>query len=469
MDFTILGETCGVSKCSNKAIYKCPQCSITYCSVGCYRRHSNKCIQDFNARIKNQLKGLNTSDLEREQFGALLRRLKDDDDGYFFQTDESIGFSTHMESKETDVVKDKEVVIKEHVGSGKESTEDAASLLTRLMNDLDDTGKGALFTILQKSMALEQINSLSQNSMKNRRSQLRASKNVPRQKHPNVISGESDEEDVNNILEKLTKDFETMDLSYEEILSRLPPALRTDFENRLREGRVDDLVYEWAPWWAPTLNDVGSDIEDDTDTKTNNPPPLPTKTDLLVPVAAARARGSEVLIRSIVDVLASYCAVMRFTNGDWLGDTMESARKLWATSAVLSEDARHESVEAACASVIARANDHMARPVRDAANILAAASPAVVRALFDSANILREAALALPHGLYRKDVSRKVRKIHFLMAWAFAESSSIYLQTARCVLSFAEAYSGNCDDVFIAKQGVNMNSNQDAFETDLLS
>ena len=65
--FTTASRICGV--CAKQfAQYKCPACAVQYCSVACYRGHSERCTEQFYAtQVNDELRQTHATDDQRRQ------------------------------------------------------------------------------------------------------------------------------------------------------------------------------------------------------------------------------------------------------------------------------------------------------------------------------------------------------------------------------------------------------------------
>ncbi|CAG9480433.1 zinc finger protein, putative [Plasmodium vivax] len=67
-------KTCQV--CKQKLFqYVCPSCEIVYCSLECYKRHNDECVQNFQEnQVRENIKNNQLTDLEKREFKFKLRR-----------------------------------------------------------------------------------------------------------------------------------------------------------------------------------------------------------------------------------------------------------------------------------------------------------------------------------------------------------------------------------------------------------
>lgn len=460
---------CQIVGCKKESRYICPRCNFRYCSASCYGKHSEECVNAFRDEDLQALRGKKVSDVERRRFSATLRRLREEDEEYesFLNTCSAKAnvSSLHMASnKKHTQLNNAKSTLSIDINNVDEDN-DAASLLTQLMENLDNQGKDALFEVLHKSM--ENLEGLVHDCNDSRPSTDSKTANVRNDGKNNKKRGrtkssvkttsefDQDEDNITDELEDLIEDMELTDMSYEDILQRLPLPLRNDFETRLREGQIEDLVKPWRPWWVAA---TGNDSVDNHDVEQMQVVPnLPTTTDLKISVAQARAIASQTLIFNVADVVASYCLALRFANGDWTIDASRAARDLWTTSAVLEDDIRHKNLQDVCNSVKKRArNEKGYTALRDCADVFSGTSSAVARALFDAAKIVQAAAAEVKQDRSNrkrlKAVSKGHHKLMFFVSWALAESTQNLLDIARRLLSVLEIDAGNAEEIKVARQ-----------------
>lgn len=457
---------CYVKDCNKNAIYKCPRCELFYCSVACYRCHSKTCVKEFSQQATRQLRGQRVSEEERKRFNMLLHQNRTDSGG-------APGF--FVEQTDTPQVPEPNLSLPSESESESEAESesdggDAATLLTSLMDELSDEGKNALFTALHKAMIgnsdrqekrpARESSMTSRSTMDNGGSNERVgitNRGIPGEKTKNFrnsthqatwmqcdrenCSGEVAENDEDEV-DMLQDVFDALDhgfIDYEQALSRLPPTLADDFQSRVRDGRLGDLVKVWQPWWTNSKDD-----DDDHDESTTSKLPEWPNEDLLsvTTESARRIAAHDSVLNGVCNVLASYCFMQRSMNGDWQGDCLTSGRKLWEKSAVLGSDGRptsiEESVRAVYGAIVSEGRTPIMglQAVRDVATILGGGRDWVGRSLYDAANVLR-AVLDEKECKLHKIVRRGVKKLHFYTAWALGEDSECFIRAARSVASLA--------------------------------
>lgn len=451
---------CDLPHCSKRALYKCPRCFILYCSVKCYQAHSTTCVNAFEHDASQCLLGLKPSSEHRRNFNTLLHRLRNDPASHFAQEglDDTEPFPDADENHDEH---DNNNDNNDH--SNNDSDDDGnvdgnvAELLTRLMDDLPESGKDALFTALAKGMEMQ--TSTEQKS----KSQAKAAQSPQSTEQPsnrttaqpkadkqnNTKDAPEDDEQVLDALEQVVQEMEATELTYEQLASRLPPALLRDFETRVQKGETHDLVTAWTPWWTTGKSDQPSSCK----------PDLPNPADQAICISTARGRASPQLIYHVTEVIIIYCHALRRLNGDWSADALTMADELCTHSSVLSSDSRYDHADGLAKSVF----EHVARAVgapacamafQDAISILTA-SDGVPRALEDCRRLLASAGLearAQGERLARKRFVRCERKIAFFVAWVLGEASRSFRSIADRLAVFLE--DRGSDEVSIARRAV---------------
>jgi hypothetical protein len=401
------GGLCEVEDCAAVSRYECPRCAVAYCTVECYKRHSGICVEAFRADAAEDRRGVRATGKERKRMREILQRLIAADahapDGRERPDLEALSDDSYEHSDDDDLDQMLEDL---DVGSdgGGSGSEDSGFICGReeaAGGEHEDDEEG--------------------------------------DDDDHVSDDDHDSADAEaDALEELLVDMNTMGLSYEEALKRLPPTLAKDFSERVGDGRIARLVKLWRPWWLVSAagdGDAsdGDSEDDDEDDRTmgldggrinSRPPPAVITADLPLSPSSACTRASPALLYSVFDVVASYCLAMRLCNGDWEVSASDTASLLYQNSSVLSKDARHGSVAEAAMSLLARAGpgaaDAAAEAVADCAAVLrwggAVAAGSVeggaARALQEVSAIIRAG------GDGKRRANRVERKVGFFCAWA---------------------------------------------------
>ena len=78
--FANAARVCGVCH-TQFSKYKCPRCSIAYCSLGCYKRHGESCTENFYAeQAFAQMRSDVAPSEQRLEMMRTLQRLEEQDD-----------------------------------------------------------------------------------------------------------------------------------------------------------------------------------------------------------------------------------------------------------------------------------------------------------------------------------------------------------------------------------------------------
>lgn len=451
---------CYVKNCDENAKYRCPRCDIYYCSVTCYQGHSDTCVQAFSRQTDEQLRGQKVSEDERKRFSMLLKQSLN-------YNKEEIGlFAEHSDVPYHDCDHN---AMSPQTSESDDEDEDAATLLTNLMDELSDEGKDALFSVLHKAMTegsdragsrsgrvgvaadegsewtTDNTNTTAPTREKSgaRKELAQKPNRSQRGKATRRVKAEQDDEDVADVLQDLLDDLEAGEVDYERAVSRLPATMAADFERRVRDGEVGDLVRVWEPWWGGGSDGRGGNVG-----TAGLMPELPREENL--PVThdrALRIGAHDSILSGVCNVLVAYCFVLRSMNGDWRGDVATSAHRLWATAATLASDRPPRGAEraAGCAAgavdATARGCDAGAgaRAVGDAGVILGAGGEWVSRALYDAAGIL-SAVVERKECKMRKVVKHSVRKLMFYTAWSLHGNDSAFRIAARELASMSLSF-----------------------------
>ena len=322
---------------------------------------------------------------------------------------------------------------------------DNPHVLEELLSSLDEPGRKALFTIFNSAMENACAGGQCTPTGEDAKGSM-SSASPPESRKEEAAA------DITSILEMLAEEIEISDLSYNDILVRLPECLRCDFEKRLREGSLDRLVLVWTPWWQPA-----NPAQDSSPECVQPPaplPPLPSPDQLVVPIHVPRKKGSPFLKHNLIDILVAYALSMRLCNGELWGDAC-AAKTFWRTSTVLAVDSRYASTNEVCDAVaknITREENHAlaTQSLYDAADILSGGSDWVSRALYEC-QILLEAGLRVA-GMSKSEIRKRVCKIGFFVSWSLCQESVALQDVAREVISFADLERGHAEEVKTASR-----------------
>lgn len=454
---------CGVSGCDAVSRYECPRCHLPYCTASCYGAHSSVCVDAFSRANATdlRLKGVKTSEWERRRFNGIVQKIRDA--GFY-----GGGYEDPVVDDDDD---DDERIEEIEEEEEEVDADELPGLLEQFMNSLDDDGKKLVFSMINTGMEerYEESKRETQEKTATDREATARGQGVSEsdEDKPTGKQGTENREkptlDIADILEELLHDMEFRNLSYEQILDRLPEGMARDFEARLRDGRASRLLKLWRPWWIVHVESdefvAKGDVEEEE--QEGDIPPLPTADQLLVPVQVPRKRASVFIMYSVVDVLAAYCLSLRLCNGDWEAESSHVARKIWELSPVLGEDARYKSVEEACGCSfrkivqVDKSTDAATEALNDVSAVVSGRSEWVTRALFQCQQIL-EAALEDTSSSGKKHLKARAKKVAYFVSWALCQDTQSFVTTARAVLSYVQLERGRCDEVKVADRAVRL-------------
>lgn len=305
-------ETCGVAACANHPIYQCPRCGMPYCSVSCYRVHSDACVASFTAEDEHALlRRVRATDDEKASMRAILDRL----DTASREAGEDLD-----EHAFPDLTGEKGDFWEEQQG-GSSSEEEG-------WGDVDGDGEGE-----GDSDSGQEGGDYGSKEEEEEE----VEEPLPQ------VSAEVDEDVI--ALEGLLEEMKHFDLSFDEALSRLPPNLSEDFQQQLSDGRIASVVPPYKPWWLQSEEGGNSDDEDESGGgrrhESNAPrrPRAPATADFPISPDAAYASADSLLVFSVLEVVAAYCGALRACNGDWAAAPAEAAVSILSRSRVLSDRA----------------------------------------------------------------------------------------------------------------------------------
>ncbi|KAI0560909.1 hypothetical protein FGB62_98g049 [Gracilaria domingensis] len=469
--------TCCVAPCRNDAQYRCPRCRAQYCSVPCYREHSQSCVQAFSQQASAHLAGLTASDTEKARFNALLNRLRRDPELQLFREDDSLCNATTLDLEERSASSDtsgsdsQQDEVPTDLPSG---SKDEPHVLEELINSLNDEQRKAFFSVFHLSMeracatgGLSTDNG-DHEQQKHHHGMERESATGTNQTHahmPGKGSTRSDQpvllestrgpQDVADTLGELVQDMEQFDLTYDQILSRLPQQLADQFQDELKNRSCEESLKPWRPWWYV------SRFSDEDNEEASELPRLPKREDLLVSPDIPKRHASSLLVNSVIDVLHAICLTLRLYDGDCLSDPFHAAKTMWTLSSVLSSDVRYATVDQVCRACVettskARGNEIAYLALEDVAAVLGGCSDWVCRCLFYGQTLLQQSRREVGLRKGRKTIKGGARKVAYMVSWALCERSCVFRDVARKVASFVEVEQGRCKELNVAKRAVEL-------------
>eukprot|EP00873_Tetraselmis_striata_P002436 jgi/Tetstr1/422700/TSEL_013498.t1 len=389
--------------------YTCPRCNVRYCSLECYKKHSERCTESFyRENAVNELRGVRAGDDQRQSMLKILRRVAEQD------ADGALGSA---EGGDSDLQ-----------GSACDEDSDAES-----DGDSTDLSAGTLQRLLERAQAGGDLS---------------------------ITEG---------------------DLTEGELQA---------FHRAVASGAASHLVEEWDPWWyteearSKRLTQAGTrlvlvaeqgegaagngpegGVGDVGGVPAGPPAPLPTLKSLL-----HGREPSDLLRWQLLDLLYSYCHMMRRYNGEYAAETVGAVGEMLSLSDIL-----HGHAGPDCASsrpsvlleMMARAAGLLGPGSRaaamllaqDAAALVSAGRGAVVCAVWDALTAVR-AALEEAAGKasmrggpgkqevkrLRKQLQAAARKLEFLASWANELPVAQYEALAESARSTCENLEGQLQE-----------------------
>ncbi|ORZ39385.1 hypothetical protein BCR44DRAFT_1426436 [Catenaria anguillulae PL171] len=149
----------------------------------------------------------------------------------------------------------------------------------------------------------------------------------------------SDEPDLASRLQGLELDSASPD----EILARLTPAERKNFDDIVSRGELPssliDVIPLWTPWWLaaprPTIVDLSDSESTSQPTMASDSTPLPPLPESIPPLPPAHHINPSLAL-NLPDVLLAYATTLRYMDGDLFADPFASAAILGDLSTILS-------------------------------------------------------------------------------------------------------------------------------------
>lgn len=410
-------------------------------------------MHEFARQASEHLHNVKVSKRQRASFNHMLERRRDND-----QIPLDLQIQTDSDSEDNDC-NDATNSSRKHV-------------LEEMMSTLDEPGKQSLFTV---------INIVMEGTYREASFTSPVQPNTPTVDKPpdtrqhvdtNAAPSAQPQEDIGDILERLVDDIENMDLTYEQILSRLPPTLANNFSDQLHKRQFEGILTIWTPWWiidkanekaTEKANGKGDVKQHMYKTEPAAPlPALPKPQHLKVSIQFARQKASTHIINSLIDILCAYTTALRLANGDTT-DIIHVAGDIIRLSSVLSHDMRYTSIEDACMDCMRRITEteksHLigVQALSDVVCVLGGKSDWVSRAVFDCQTILEGAAqmadsTGKQRALDRRLVKRQVRKMFFFVAWALGQESELLRKVEHGVMAYVEKECGRGEEVRVAKR-----------------
>ncbi len=401
------GEKCRVGSCTSDACYECPRCAAKYCSVPCYRRHSELCVTAFAEEADQRLRGVNVSDLEKKLTNKKLRAALE-------QLEEN---NPLIERSLPETLLN--LTVTTESSSSEESGDKSGS------DEIEENWKGFAEHI--------------------------TAGNAP-------FNDNDQPEDIADVLGSLVEEMEEANPSFDDVIGRLPKHMVDEFYEMVNDGRIGRFLPVWRPWWLQDTVVEEGIVENPSSSAL---PPKPEKVNLTVPIVIAHRKASPNILFSAVDVVYGYCLMMRVHNGDWQADCTAAARFLWEVCAVLAEDSRHGSIEDALSSCLKKGQ--AATGVKGAAIEAIADTSAIVggrkdwlsRALWEVYKLFEQAKDAYK-GRRAREIAKRKLKVGFLVSWCLGTDDEVFVNTSRLISSFLTQEQETREQLDIARRALEL-------------
>eukprot|EP00899_Mesostigma_viride_P007982 jgi/Mesvir1/17185/Mv07606-RA.1 len=390
------------------AKYACPRCNVQYCSLACYKNHSAACTEAFSRRqLAEEMRGTTAEPETRRRMMAVLQRVaaRGDDDplalardiGPGLYVDRSAGGATEMGLDGNGGVEKGLARGRGGGGSGAGGSRHGGG--EHVVVGIGGVRYGG------KTVELE---------------------------GEGEEEGTSDSSDDEEGEGGATEDEQMAGVLDPRQLS--PEDLRR-FHAAAATGQLSHLVMPWEPWWLRedartlALDTRGQPLVQAVLVGLTDGIPPPPSTPLPPLSTLSSVAPSPALPYHLLDVLYSYCLVLRLFNGDWHADPLDAAslmlelstnprkplpaemekqRQLvprwpWHNKAVSRQRRRRQAPLLACSPRLAvniGGGVGFARDVivADVAALLGAGRPAVLCALADVGRLLEAGVKACATG-----------------------------------------------------------------------
>ncbi|GMH22629.1 hypothetical protein Nepgr_024472 [Nepenthes gracilis] len=274
-----------------------------------------------------------------------------------------------------------------------------------------------------------------------------------------------DEDEPSLSEETIQKVVSGAHLNYEDLTAEE----RKLFHRALASGELSKMIEPWDPWWLKpsarmiSLSRDGTQVVqplgnqetlrsyDDSESNLTAEIPAGPEAPLLPTSELTSTEPSPLLAIHLIDILYSYCFTLRFYNGDWQSDAMGAATVVLSVSSVLAHGRLPETVLEAIAHCLEMTCSPAFKSMGglqfgfslldDVISLLSLGGAALVCALCDLRRLIQAAELELKLKKQRKvkgfDITGKlksaVRKIYFVMCWAFEQQGQVWSSLAALV------------------------------------
>lgn len=405
------GRKCEAQQCREIARYECPRCAIAYCSVPCYRVHSERCVTAFESTIAENLRGIYATETEKSRMQEVLNRIREFDN------------ADHSASELGECP------------DGAEQQPEEWDIQPEMSDDGRDSDEER-----------------SENSSQDSESSSDGDNSGDEDIGDDVDADERQLQET-MLLEQLLDDLNDERVDYEDALERLPTDLCKEFQQQVRDGRISRFLPLWTPWWQGKQSsnhlDV-SDSEDDAEWNDSDPkrakddsPRLPLPQNMTLAPESALKIASNRLVFSVLNATASYCTVMRQCNGNWSQSASATFNTFWSRSGALAKDERYASVAESATAFLHNgqvSTDLALEALQDTAAIFNKQEH-LSRAMFDARNMLEKARDGhsdrdhLEHW-HSRTLAAAEKKLGFFVSWACAVPESQLWTAADILMEF---------------------------------
>lgn len=250
----------------------------------------------------------------------------------------------------------------------------------------------------------------------------------------------------------------------------LSPDEKKLFQRAVASGELSKMIEPWDPWWlkpsAKTLSlsregnqlvqplikeETSVSSEDDPESNQANEIPPGPETPLPPLSKLISTEPSPLLTVHLVDILYSYCFILRIYNGDWRSDAVGSAMDLLSISSVLGQSGQPETILETVSHCLGQTCSPAYRHLGglqfglglldDVISLLSLGSPALVCSLCDLQRLIQAGERELKLGMPRKSKSSETRsrlkhaekKIYFIMCWVHGQQDDAWSSLAAIV------------------------------------
>lgn len=229
-----------------------------------------------------------------------------------------------------------------------------------------------------------------------------------------------------------------LDLTSEELAA---------FHRAIATGELYAGIQPWDPWWFSEeasqivlsadgtllirpLNEESAKEVDNRFVPAPPQEPIPPLSDL------TKEKPSRLLPVHLLDLLYSYCLVLKLYNGDYSSEPTNALSILCAVSSAAGRLPIPDSVNEAMLACIQRAcippaglsdsRQFTIQTLLDVAEILKAGRPSVLIALVDLARLVESCSAEKMSKAEKQNLNSLQRKLFYFLAWANEQESAVY-------------------------------------------